>query len=310
MRNLLIKYLAGIITLHERQRIAEWLKFSENRKKYKNLESIWILMESYKSGFNPDITKAWQKFDTRIQKARKRKIYLISLPSIAASFLIFFSVWSIFRNSTDKLITIYSESTMIKEIVLPDSSNIYLKKGSFITYSPEFEKRYVKLNGEAYFEIRKMKNSDFIVDGIKTQIKVLGTSFNYLSDSIYFHEEIKVFTGKVQFTNKSDNNRTILKKGTKSKLADNKLESSDFNPNYREFYKTGEISFRDTPLKEFASIMMEYYGQKIIIEDITIQNIVINSSFKNASVEEIIEEITLITNLNVKREKENLVITK
>lgn len=66
------------------------------------------------------------------------------------------------------------------QVILPDSSRMWLNAASSVTYPVRFarEKREVELTGEAYFEVRKAKDWPFIVVTPKQEIVVLGTNFN------------------------------------------------------------------------------------------------------------------------------------
>lgn len=81
------------------------------------------------------------------------------------------------RNTHHTLTTNLGESYMLQ---LSDSTRIWLDAGSTITYPVSFVGkgvREVTIEGEAYFEVRKMK-TPFIVNTDAQKIKVTGTSFN------------------------------------------------------------------------------------------------------------------------------------
>ncbi|HEY8388766.1 MAG TPA: FecR domain-containing protein [Parasegetibacter sp.] len=68
-------------------------------------------------------------------------------------------------------------------LLLPDGSRVWLNAASSIRFPVTFEsrERRVKLNGEAYFEVKKTgtpKRVPFIVETRNQTIEVLGTSFN------------------------------------------------------------------------------------------------------------------------------------
>jgi transmembrane sensor len=65
-------------------------------------------------------------------------------------------------------------------IHLPDGSTVLLNEGSELSYSQSFGNgsRTVRLNGEAYFDIKKDPMHPFIVESGKVKTRVLGTAFN------------------------------------------------------------------------------------------------------------------------------------
>jgi hypothetical protein len=66
------------------------------------------------------------------------------------------------------------------QLVLPDSSKVWLSAASSIRYPTVFtgHERSVEITGEAYFEVTKKKDRPFVVKAGPTTTLVLGTSFN------------------------------------------------------------------------------------------------------------------------------------
>ena len=66
------------------------------------------------------------------------------------------------------------------EIVLPDSSKVWLNAGSKIKYSTTYNQknRLIYLEGEGYFIVAKNKEIPFIVDADGFEVKAVGTEFN------------------------------------------------------------------------------------------------------------------------------------
>jgi transmembrane sensor len=66
------------------------------------------------------------------------------------------------------------------QVVLPDSSTVWLNSASSITYPTSFsgKERLVSIKGEAYFEVAKNKNMPFRVQSGPQTVEVLGTHFN------------------------------------------------------------------------------------------------------------------------------------
>jgi len=310
MQNLLVKYLSGVIIKKDRNKLAEWLKFKDNRKRFENLKTLWHLMDDYKADFEPNTNIAWEKTDERIQKAKTRKLYVRTISSIAASLLILLGLWSLLR-STEDIVTIYANANQTKQIVLPDSSKVYLKKGGTLSYNTEFEKRIVKLKGEAFFEVTRRNRAQFKVEGGITEVVVLGTSFNYRTDSLTDEDELHVFTGKVQFSDKkAKQNKVVLTKGSTARLVENKIKKSEFEGSNILFYKTGKLSFTNNTLQEFATTVSQCYKQEIIIKNENLKSIEINTGFDNASLDEIMDEIRIITGLNIEQKQDIWIISE
>lgn len=65
-------------------------------------------------------------------------------------------------------------------VTLPDETEVYLNSNSVLSFPTRFGggKRGVKLQGEAYFKVKKDLTHPFIVETAEIDVKVTGTSFN------------------------------------------------------------------------------------------------------------------------------------
>ena len=81
-------------------------------------------------------------------------------------------------------------------ITLPDGSNVNLNAESKLSYKPYwwFASRDVKLEGEAYFEVKS--GSKFTVLSGQNEVNVLGTSFNIFARAEKY--SVTCLTGKVE----------------------------------------------------------------------------------------------------------------
>jgi ferric-dicitrate binding protein FerR (iron transport regulator) len=92
------------------------------------------------------------------------------------------------------------------EIVLPDSSRVWLNAGSKLKYSTSFNQkdRMLYLEGEGYFKVAKNKQLPFVVDAFGFEVKAVGTEFNvkaYQEDAII---ETTMVEGKVTLQHSSE----------------------------------------------------------------------------------------------------------
>jgi transmembrane sensor len=85
-------------------------------------------------------------------------------------------------------------------MVLPDSSRVILYPGSYIQYRSDFgqyNKREIRINGEAFFVAARNKQKPFIVYCDRVSTTALGTSFKVIADSVRERIQVQLFTGKV-----------------------------------------------------------------------------------------------------------------
>jgi ferric-dicitrate binding protein FerR (iron transport regulator) len=86
-----------------------------------------------------------------------------------------------------------------QEVVLPDSSHVWLRPRSELTCAATFgAERTVQLRGEAFFDVTKDPNHPFVVHTAKVNVKVLGTSFLVKAYPPLATATVLVRTGRVQ----------------------------------------------------------------------------------------------------------------
>ena len=94
-----------------------------------------------------------------------------------------------------------NDETRQETWTMPDGSTVILYPSSKIQYREDFghyNKREVRVSGEAFFEVVKNPTAPFMVyaDGIRTE--VLGTAFKVINDSVTDKIRVQLFTGKVR----------------------------------------------------------------------------------------------------------------
>ena len=76
--------------------------------------------------------------------------------------------------------TLYVPAGQRAELVLPDSTRVWLNANSKLVYSTSFKEgiRQVELDGEAYFDVKHNGDNPFVVRTKSMNVTVLGTEFN------------------------------------------------------------------------------------------------------------------------------------
>ena len=161
-------------------------------------------------------------------------------------------------------------------LVLADGTTVYLNSGSSLEFPSRFSgaERRVKVNGEAYFEVKRDEAHPFVVSVGKMDVKVLGTSFNvkaYGEDpGIYttlvegrvaiLHEgkaacELK--PGEQSYYNKEVGNVTVREVETDVYTA----------------WKDGMFYFKDMPLGEILKTVARWYDLEVFYVNAGVQGI-------------------------------------
>ena len=189
MNQLLTKVLNNEASSEEILCFSLWLSDGEdNRNEYRKLKSYWDAEISFNHTLTPELSlkKTQYKIQKEQQsnKTKSTKIYFIS---IAASLLILLGSGFFFMHTPETITVEYytymTENNKI-DFTLDDGTKIYLNKNSKFVYTNQYDKvdRSIKIEGEAYFEVRSNPKKPFIVEIGDARIRVLGTSFNVKTD--------------------------------------------------------------------------------------------------------------------------------
>ena len=161
------------------------------------------------------------------------------------------------------------------KVVLSDGTIIWLNADSHLRYPADFDsdKRVVELEGEAYFEVAKMKKP-FIVKTQNQEVKVLGTHFNI--NSYGYEEGIKttLLEGSVMISRsvgKGENETMqsqMLVPGQQSFVSQNLKEISVKKVNTIEAvaWKEGLFIFNDEPIQSITKRLSKWYKVKFVYD--------------------------------------------
>ncbi len=208
------------------------------------------------------------------KKEVKRSVFNRALLSKVASVLLFISLSCalLFYSNSDKQVykTKFAET---KEIILDDGSEVIINANSKLIWYKSWrknEKRTVRLKGEAYFNVRHMK--DDISFNVVTQdltISVLGTTFNVNSRNN--KTDVILETGKIKLDlNRPKDRQFEMNPGDRVNFsaANNTLEKSYHSLNQKSIsWIKGVLRFEDVSMLEVFQKIEELYGKVLISDD-------------------------------------------
>jgi ferric-dicitrate binding protein FerR (iron transport regulator) len=301
-------YFSGRISESDLSSLQSWLAESPDNKALLNeLKKVWELTGELSFELKPNVDAEWNRF--LVEKERKniknvrtilkqvefRKILKIAAVVIPA--LIIFSVVLINITGKDKsseLISIHTNNEK-KECILADGTKVLINANSHFEYPLEFSdnKRVVKLNGEAFFEVVKEK-SPFKIITEKTQVIVVGTEFNIRAFGQEKSTEVFVKKGIVIFEELKSNKNTTLLAGEKGIYNEQTKELSkekitDFNA---IGWKEGKLNFQDTPLSDIETILTRYFNVKVQVAP-SLKQCKFTGEFTEARLDDILKVISI-----------------
>ncbi|MFH2141454.1 MAG: FecR domain-containing protein [Bacteroidota bacterium] len=322
----LMAYLAKEADDQLVQKVEDWLSLSDNNVACLNeLEKVWT--ESGKLKVRPvvvDTDLAWSKLSNKIDKADQKNIspdhgkkgftkLSKTFLRIAAVLIIVFGVWAIIKLSTQEAEkqTLISLNSVVNE-TLPDGSKVSLNKNSKLVYPEKFKgkTREVEFEGEAFFEIESNKEKPFIIHSENANIWVLGTSFNLKSFANSKEVEVFVKTGVVMlFSIDEKTNDTLSvvlyadEKGVFNKET-NQIEKITEVDDNELFWVNRTLIFEETELVKVIELLQDYFNVKIDLQNNDLNYCRLNATFRNETIDEILNVIATSFNLEVIHQEE------
>jgi len=193
-------------------------------------------------------------------------------------------------------------------ISLPDGSTVWLNAHSSIEYPETFDDsvRFVRISGEAYFDVASDANKPFIVNAGNLKITVLGTSFNisnYDEDQI---SSVTLATGKIKV--EREGRSEILQPGSQVRFnkIDNSLEKREIDIEKIAPWKNGILVFEQEDFQSVARRLERWYDVKIALIGDPSPDWRFTGYFDNESLKNVLEVLSFGKKLNYKIEGKNV----
>jgi len=310
------KHLTGEATPQEETQLQEWIDENpENKKLFVDFKQVMELGKKHYDtnssiSLNIDINSEWNHFLKNVEHNQGLKVIKLNKGSaisrnnwlkIAASVVLIASVGLLINYfSTRSSLIQYQTAQNTQEIVLPDGSVVTLNKNTSLSYAESFGEadRSLNLIGEAFFEVTKNKTSPFIISTKKTQIQVLGTSFNVRDFGQSDDAEVTVATGLVKFAKNNSNEAITLKAGDKGILRLNRLVSKVITDVNYLSWKTGKIVFEEQSLKSVIETLNRVYQVNIFSKFELPETCQITVTFEQQTIEAVLNVLKTTLDLN------------
>jgi transmembrane sensor len=215
--------------------------------------------------------------------------------------------WLLFEVGTPGKVTVASAADEKNiELLLADGSKIYLNRDSKLTYPKEFGRnnRKVSLRGEAFFDIAPDASRPFIIDAGKASVRVLGTSFNVMTDNGHNEVEVYVSSGKVMLSS-TDGSRSVTLEpeyvGKVSEAASS--QTLNTNVNYLSWH-TELLVYDGERLEVVFEDLKRTFNIEIRAGDPAINDFRLTSPFEHQPQDTIIKLICTTFNLRSVREED------
>lgn len=265
-KELLQRYVEGNVSDDEITEVVAWLDADEA-----NVREYMALHELYNITI---LNKALPQEASRAKKSTKLRTLGVELIKIAAVALIALGIGKLIN--TDPVAeepvswqTLHVPAGQRAEITLPDSSVVWVNAQSTLMFPSRFskDKREVRLDGEAFFDVQSSPEHPFQVSTAKMNVVVTGTEFNVSSYSASELFAIALLKGKVSLQT-VDNNEIAYRMSpddyvefSNQKLSVSKIE----DPSYFS-WREGLICFNREKVSDIIQKLELYYDVTIDVQ--------------------------------------------
>lgn len=152
------------------------------------------------------------------------------------------------------------------QIALSDGTKVWLNADTRLRYPNKFtgQTRIVELDGEAYFEVEKMKGKPFVVVTNKEKIEVLGTHFNVYSFPGEQESKVSLLEGKVKVSVPIGKEK-LLVPGEQAVIHGDELSVQQAAVDESIAWKNNEFMFNNEPLATALTQIARWYDIDIDI---------------------------------------------
>jgi transmembrane sensor len=196
------------------------------------------------------------------------------------------------RAFNSRTVTVITQNGQRSQVVLPDSSIVWLNSGTTLTYRDNFSehRREVILNGEAFFKVAHNEKLPFDVHCNDVVVSVLGTEFDVNAYPETGKVCVALESGKVALSHsRIESIDYTLKPGELAAydLKQNTLQVDEFDVSQYASWKNGMLVFKNEPIKTVFEKLERWYNIDIEVTDETVYESIFTGTFQSESYEQL-----------------------
>ncbi len=232
----------------------------------------------------------------RLLRIYMKAAAILIIPLLVAGSLIYTHISERYFNYSDEeaVTRIYAPYGSRVSFNLPDGTTGMLNSGSTLVYRLPFShNRNIKLEGEAWFEVKKDERSPFVIDAGNSEIKVLGTSFNISAYPDENYVEVVLVDGEVEFIDNAKGQREIVRPSERLINKGGKINKFYSEPEKYTAWTEGKLIFRGDLMDEVARRIERWYNVKVIISDKELLKYSFRATFQDDRLEDVLKYLTM-----------------
>lgn len=310
-----LKYFENTASAQEKEILQEYLLKEDYKQKYEVLQDTF--QNNLVRGNEFNVKRGLKKLRHKIAHSERRhKINYKKGIAIAATIVtllgVGFYISSVFTTpQTINYVTVTSPLGKRINVVLPDSSTVYLNSGASVNYPEQFtvQQRLVQLTGEAFFNVKRNVNKPFVVQSGAFTTTVLGTSFN-VDNTDENHFQVAVKTGKVKVENNTTKKQVILEKNTQAVYNQLKghLVKTPVDAKAVTDWHKNILRFNAITAKEAFNKIEQWYNVKVLCESQTILNRKLYASYNNEPIDKVLKSLQFMIGIQYTIEDNTVLI--
>jgi ferric-dicitrate binding protein FerR (iron transport regulator) len=362
----LYRFLTGELDEAECKEFYDWVKESDsNRKVFSGLKNIWVFARRKGQLSDADLRQEYQRFiarrathesqmDVDSRTVSRKHTFGYYLLRIAAAVLFLYGTGITYlhmqQRENEEYYEIQTRRGEKSQLLLSDGTKIWINSDSHLRYPTRMTKRnvVVYLDGEAYFEVSKVKGRKFVVHASDLDITALGTSFNVKSYRDEGTVETTLEEGKILIA--GDGHRETMQKPiillpnqrvtiyTEPEKIRGPVITETYPTAYGEMaavdtpiepisqkgvliqhqtntaiytsWKDGNLQFRKERFEDLAILLERWYDVKISINDAEIKEWRYTGTFDKETIEQALTALSLSMPFRYTIHKNTVIIEK
>ncbi|RAJ82208.1 ferric-dicitrate binding protein FerR (iron transport regulator) [Chitinophaga dinghuensis] len=264
------------------------IQYPEHRSVIEQAKQMVLTMHLY--GQQEEIREQKEKLrqllhsneDAVIVGIGKRRFYYHLRIAVAVICIVAVGLAAFFYKPKRTVITVSTARGEVKEVLLPDSSVVWMNAGSRMEYTTDFSYgRHVTLaDGEAFFEVRHDSRRPFTVKtGSGLEVKDLGTTFN-VSTYAGQEERVAVHSGLVAVSN----SKYIADSITAGEMITGDRQSAALKRSTMQLsgadWRTGYIRLDNVSFSMLKEVIERTYDVTVVFDDPSLATCRITTAFQ------------------------------
>ena len=272
------RYLTGQCSEEELIEVNAWMKESEeNALRLFRMEEIYHLGKFGRYTDGQRILRAEKQLYKKLDEEQGKRNKILRIHrwmKYAAVIAIIFAIsggigyWSHNGSDQQMMVAVAGEG-IVKEVVLPDGTKVWLNNSATLKYPREFSEneRNVHLEGEAYFEVTKNRHKPFTVQSDASCVRVLGTTFNFKCDKRCRIAEATLIEGEIEVKGNKEEGQIILTPGQRAELnkSNGRLTVKQVDAKLDAVWHNNLIPFQKADIFAITRTLERFYDVKIIL---------------------------------------------